>query len=376
MISGVIVAMASGRTGAVAPEKKGFGNMSKKTVAVVFGGQSSEHEVSCISATTIIKNIDTQKYEICLIGITKDGRWLKVDSVEDIESGAWENGNISALISPDAAHQCILYIDGEQVTQQKIDVIFPALHGLYGEDGTIQGVFEMSHIPYVGCGVLASAVSMDKLYTKLIVDKLHIRQAAYVAVLKRDMADMDAVVAKVEKTLSYPVFVKPSNAGSSQGVSKAHDRAELIRALELAVQHDRKILVEETIIGREIECAVLGGKEVKASGVGEILAAADFYDYEAKYNNPESKTVISPELPDGCEEKIRKAAVEIFQAVDGFGCSRVDFFLEKETNDVVFNEINTLPGFTGISMYPMLWREAGIETPQLVDRLLELAFER
>jgi len=292
--------------------------MSKKTVAVVFGGQSSEHEVSCVSATTIIKNMNTDKYEIKLIGITKDGRWLKVDSVSDIESGAWREGTVSAVISPDTAHQCILYVDGEQVTMQKVDIIFPALHGLYGEDGTIQGVFEMSHIPYVGCGVLASAVSMDKLYTKIIVDTLHIRQAEYVAVLKNDLTDMGSTVKRVEEKLSYPVFVKPSNAGSSQGVSKAHDREELVAALELAIKHDRKILVEETIVGREIECAVLGGNEIQASGVGEILAAADFYDYEAKYNNPESKTVISPELPEGVEEKIRQSAIEIFRAVDGF----------------------------------------------------------
>lgn len=350
--------------------------MSKKTVAVVFGGQSSEHEVSCVSATTIIKNMNTDKYEIKMIGITKDGRWLKVDTVSDIETGAWRESTVSAVISPDTAHQCILYLDGEQVTMQKVDLIFPALHGLYGEDGTIQGVFEMSHIPYVGCGVLASAVAMDKLYTKMIVDTLHIRQAAYVPVLKRDLKDMDATVKRVEDTLSYPVFVKPSNAGSSQGVSKAHDRKELVAALELAIKHDRKILVEETIVGREIECAVLGGDKLQASGVGEILAAADFYDYEAKYNNPESKTVISPELPEGVEEKIRKFAKEIFRAVDGFGCARVDFFLKTDTNEVVFNEINTLPGFTGISMYPMLWKAAGIDTPDLVEQLLELAFQR
>lgn len=350
--------------------------MSKKTVAVVFGGQSSEHEVSCVSATTIIKNMNTDKYEIKMIGITKDGRWLKVDSVSDIESGVWREGTVSAVISPDTAHQCILYVDGEQVTMQKVDLIFPALHGLYGEDGTIQGVFEMSHIPYVGCGVLASAVSMDKLYTKIIVDTLHIRQAEYVPVFENDLIDMSSTIKRVEEKLSYPVFVKPSNAGSSQGVSKAHDRDELVAALELAIKHDRKILVEETIVGREIECAVLGGNEIQASGVGEILAAADFYDYEAKYNNPESKTVISPELPEGVEEKIRQSAIEIFRAVDGFGCARVDFFLKKDTNEVVFNEINTLPGFTSISMYPMLWKATGIDTPELVDKLMELAFQR
>ena len=350
--------------------------MEKKNVAVVFGGKSSEHEVSCISATTIIKNIDNNKYNITLIGITKEGRWLKVNTVEDITSGAWRDSKVTAIVSPDAAQQSVIFMDGDNVSSQKIDVIFPALHGLYGEDGTIQGLFELAHIPYVGCGVLASAVSMDKLYTKIIVDTLHIRQAKYVAVLKKDLEDMEQTVARVEAKLSYPVFVKPSNAGSSQGVSKAKDRDGLVKALELAVQHDRKILVEETIIGREIECAVLGSDNVKASGVGEIVAAADFYDYEAKYNNPESKTVISPELPEGVEEKIRKAAVDIFTAVDGFGLSRVDFFLEKDTNEVVFNEINTLPGFTGISMYPMLWRAAGIDTPELVDELLEMATKR
>lgn len=350
--------------------------MSKKTVAVVFGGQSSEHEVSCVSATTIIKNINTEKYEVVMIGITKDGRWLQVKDVADIESGAWRESKVTAIISPDSAEQSILYIEGNTLTQKKIDVVFPALHGLYGEDGTIQGIFELAKIPYVGCGVLASAVSMDKLYTKIIVDTLHIRQAAYVPVLKKDLEDMENVLSKVEAKLSYPVFVKPSNAGSSQGVSKAHDRQELKKALELAVQHDRKILVEETIIGREIECAVLGGKEVKASGVGEILAAADFYDYEAKYNNPESRTIISPELPEGVEEKIREAAKSIFIAVDGAGLSRVDFFVEKDTNEVVFNEINTLPGFTSISMYPMLWAAAGIDTKKLVDTLIETAYMR
>ena len=350
--------------------------MSKKNVAVIFGGQSSEHEVSCVSATTIIQNIDKQKYDVIMIGITKEGKWVKVDSVEEIQDGSWRESKVSALISPDATQKSVIFFDGDNTTSLKLDVVFPALHGLYGEDGTIQGIFELAHIPYVGCGVLASAVSMDKLYTKIIVDTLHVRQAAYVPVLKKDFEDMNGIIARVEQKLSYPVFVKPSNAGSSQGVSKAHDRQELEVALKLALQHDRKILVEETIIGREIECAVLGGKETKASGVGEILAAADFYDYEAKYNNPESKTVISPELPEGAEEQIRKAAVDIFTAVDGFGLSRVDFFLEKDTNEVVFNEINTLPGFTGISMYPMLWEKAGISTPELIQQLLDLACER
>ncbi len=350
--------------------------MTKKTVAVLFGGQSSEHEVSCVSATTIISNINQEVYNTLLIGITKEGKWIKVNNVEDIVSGAWRKGTTTAVISPDATQKGVLLISKDNVTIEKVDVIFPALHGLYGEDGTVQGLISLSGIPYVGCGVLASAVSMDKLYTKIIVDTLNIRQAQYVPVLKHDLENMDGVIERIEAKLSYPVFVKPSNAGSSQGVSKANNKQELVDALTLAIKHDRKILVEETIIGREIECAVLGGNSPKASGVGEILAAADFYDYDAKYNNAESKTVISPDLPDGVVEQVKDMAVQIFRAVDGFGLSRVDFFLEKGTNQVVFNEINTLPGFTSISMYPMLWEAKGIGKMQLVEKLIQSAFTR
>lgn len=350
--------------------------MTKKTVAVLFGGQSSEHEVSCVSATTIISNINQEVYNTLLIGITKEGKWIKVNNVEDIVSGAWRKGTTTAVISPDATQKGVLLISKDNVTIEKVDVIFPALHGLYGEDGTVQGLISLSGIPYVGCGVLASAVSMDKLYTKIIVDTLNIRQAQYVPVLKHDLENMDGVIKRIEAKLTYPVFVKPSNAGSSQGVSKANNKQELVDALMLAIKHDRKILVEETIIGREIECAVLGGNSPKASGVGEILAAADFYDYDAKYNNAESKTVISPNLPDGVVEQVKDMAVQIFRAVDGFGLSRVDFFLEKGTNQVVFNEINTLPGFTSISMYPMLWEAKGIGKMQLVEKLIQSAFTR
>lgn len=350
--------------------------MSKKRIAVLFGGQSSEHEVSCISATTVISNIDEELYDILMIGITKEGHWLKVDTIQDITSGAWRDGKVTAILSPDAGQKGVLLIEDGKVTNVEVDVVFPVLHGLYGEDGTVQGVLELAKIPYVGCGVLASAVSMDKVYTKVIVDALGIRQADYVVVSKRELQNMESAVDKVEKKLAYPVFVKPSNAGSSQGVSKAHDREELEKALLLAVKHDRKILVEETIIGREIECAVLATDDVRASGVGEILAAADFYDYEAKYNNPESKTIIGPELPEGAEEKVREAAVQIFRAVDGFSLARVDFFLQKDTDEVIFNEINTLPGFTSISMYPMLWEAKGIGKKELVEKLIETAYQR
>lgn len=350
--------------------------MDKKTVAVIFGGCSSEHEVSCRSAVTIITNINRDRYDTVCIGITKDGRWIKVNSIDEITSGAWVDLKTKAIISPDTEHKGILVIEEGNIKVIKIDVIFPVLHGMNGEDGTVQGLFTLANIPYVGCGVLASAIAMDKLYTKIIVDTLGVRQAKYVRVYRSDLEDMQPIVKEVEETLGYPVFIKPSNAGSSQGVSKATNREELERGLHLASKHDRKILVEEMIIGREIECAVLGSNDIRASGVGEIVSAAEFYDYDAKYNDPGSETVISPKLPNGVEEKIRDAAVKIFKAVDGFGLSRVDFFVEKDTNEVVFNEINTLPGFTSISMYPMLWNAKGIGKQNLIDKLIQSAFLR
>lgn len=347
-----------------------------KNIAVVFGGRSSEHEVSCVSATTVIKNINRDEYNIYLIGITKEGKWLLVPGIEAIENGSWVNSKVGAVISPDASEHGILITENGKISHQYIDVVFPVLHGLWGEDGTIQGLLELSGIPYVGCGVVASAVSMDKFYTKIIVDTLNIRQAAYVPVLAKQLKNMDEVVKRVEDNFSYPVFVKPSNAGSSQGVSKAHNRDELEKALILAAEHDHKILVEETIEGREIECGVLSENGITASGVGEVVAADEFYSYDAKYNNSESRTVINPDMPDEKVQEIRRAACEIFRAVDGFGLARVDFFLEKGTDEVVFNELNTLPGFTSISMYPMLFKAAGIDTPELVEKLINLSFVR
>lgn len=351
--------------------------MDKKlTVAAIFGGQSSEHEISCMSAVNVISAMDKEKYNVLIIGITQEGRWTLVPDVAAIKNDTWKNGTTQALISPDATQRAMVLIDGDQVRKVPVDVIFPILHGMYGEDGTVQGLFELAKIPYVGCGVLASAVSMDKVYTKIIVDTLGIRQADYVVINHLDMKDMDACVKKVEAKLSYPVFVKPSKAGSSKGVNKAVDAVSLKAALEEAIKHDIRILVEETIIGREIECAVLGGYEPKASGVGEILAADTFYSFEAKYYNEESRTDLRPVFPEGVLEEVRDDAVRIFQTVDGYGLARVDFFLEKDTNAVIFNEINTLPGFTGISMYPMLWEDQGVEKSQLIDRLIAQAFER
>ncbi|MCD8077168.1 MAG: D-alanine--D-alanine ligase [Lachnospiraceae bacterium] len=351
--------------------------MEKKTVVVLFGGQSSEHEVSCVSVRTVIAKIDRSRYDVLLIGITKEGRWLYVEDEKSIVSGDWQKSSVGAILSPDASMGGVLLLDGERVTLRKADVVFPVLHGLYGEDGTIQGILELAGIPYVGCGVLSSAVSMDKLTTKRLVEPLGIVQARYVPVLRQELADMEAVTARVEESLAYPVFVKPSNAGSSRGVSKARSRKELAQALRVAAAEDGRILVEETIVGRELECAVLQDADgTRASGVGEILAAAEFYDYDAKYNNADSRTVLSPELPAGKEEEIRRAAEDIFRAVDGRGLARVDFFLENGTNRVVFNEINTLPGFTSISMYPMLWEERGVPEEELVEKLIQSAYAR
>ena len=349
----------------------------KKNVVVIFGGRSSEHEVSCISGATVIEKIDKEKYDVMIVGITKDGKWLLVDSVDSIRDGSWRKSRTRAVISPDTESVLIESLEGGMENKVKVDVVFPVLHGLYGEDGTIQGLLEMARIPFVGCGHLSSAVTMDKFFTKVIADSVNVSQASYVPVRSFELKDMDKVVAKIEAEKEYPVFIKPSNAGSSVGITKAHNREELIEGLRLAKKHDRKILVEETINGREIECAVFGyGNGAFATGVGEIVAAAEFYDYDAKYNNAASKTVIDPEIPAEKVEEIREAAVKIYRACDCFGMARVDFFLERGTDRVVFNEINAIPGHTSISMYPMLMERAGHPMSEYINELIEMAYER
>ena len=352
-----------------------------RTIAVIFGGESSEHEVSCKSVLNVAKNIDEDRFDILYIGITKDGRWLYVDDISQIEDGTWTESDVSAELSPDAGKQCVIVTtpDGD-VEDIAVDVAWPCLHGKYGEDGTIQGLLEMAHIPYVGCGVLASAVGMDKFFTKVIVDSIGIGQAAFAGVRAKELdteEGLQEAVARVEEKIAYPVFVKPSRAGSSCGASKAADREALIEAMKNAAMIDDKILCEEYIKGREVECAVLGGgrHETVATGIGEILAAADFYDYDAKYNNPDSRTVTDPDVDPAIVEEIRDKAVRIFNALDGYGLSRVDFFI-REDGTVIFNEINTMPGFTAISMYPMLWEARGMSKKDLVARQIELAFER
>ena len=352
--------------------------LNKLTVAVIFGGQSSEHEVSRVSASTIISNLDTEKYYVIPVGITKAGKWMIYNGpVENIKNGEWEKFGTPAVLSPDASQKGLLKTVGGKVKLIPIDLAFPVLHGKYGEDGTIQGLFELAQIPYVGNGVLSSCVSMDKAFTKIIAKNAKIPQAKYVEIHADDLKRIKTVASKIEKKLRYPCFVKPANAGSSVGITKAHNKEELIEGLKNASVHDSKIVVEKGIIGREIECAVLGNRgNVEASCVGEIFSAAEFYDYDAKYNNSDSKTVVPADISAEKQDEIRKMAIKVFNAVDGSGLARVDFFIENETENVIFNELNTLPGFTPISMYSMLWAACGKSTSELIDNLIDLALER
>lgn len=344
----------------------------------MFGGQSSEHDISKMSASTIISSMNQDKYFVMPVYITRDGRWMLYDGpVENIKNGSWEKYATSAILSPDTEHKGLLRIVGDKVKKIAIDVVFPVLHGKGGEDGTIQGLLELAKLPYVGCGVLASSVSMNKAFTKIVVDTIGVEQARHIVMHKFNLEDkLEQYMDMAESKCGYPMFVKPANAGSSVGVSKAENREELKKSIALAFEEDSTIIIEETIVGRELECAVMGNDEVKASAVGEILAAADFYDFEAKYVNKESKTVVPASIDKEKSEEIRQKAIKIFKALDGKGLSRVDFFLEEGTGRVVFNEINTLPGFTAISMYPMLFNEAGMTTEEIVDKLIDLAFDR
>jgi D-alanine-D-alanine ligase len=361
-----------------------FFMVGKKRIAVIFGGQSSEHEVSRVSAQTVINSINRDKYDVVMVGITKDGRWLRYDGpVEKLGTGEWQMAAEAAaartvIIPKGNSARGIFTVSGAETDDERIDVVFPVLHGCNGEDGTIQGLFELAGIPYVGCGVLSSSVGMDKAYSKVIFEKEGIPQGKYLVFNRKQIRnDTESVIKQVEEALTYPCFVKPSNAGSSVGVSKAHDKAKLIGALELAAKYDRRILVEEFINGREVECAVLGNDEAVASTVGEVVSCKEFYDYEAKYSSESTSTVTIPaDLPDETIQLIREYAVKAFKALDCSGLSRVDFFVHKETGKVYINEINTLPGFTSISMYPMLWEASGIPCSELTDRLICLAEQR
>lgn len=352
--------------------------MCKLKLGVIFGGKSSEHDVSITSGTSVIKNLDKEKYEIFPIYIDKNGNWYEytkeVSKIDVIDVG-------NEIEEKSLIQNIIEYL-------KKCDVVFPVLHGLYGEDGTIQGFLEILGKPYVGCDVLSSSVSMDKVYTKIIFDKANLEQAKYIYLKNIDekyvyvdkefnenMCDLHTISELIEKELGYPVYVKPSNSGSSVGIKKAHNQEEVIEAIKYAAKYDKKILVEEEIRGREVECAVLGNENVEASCIGEILSAEEFYSFDAKYKNSESRVIIPAEIPDEISEKIRRNAVKAFKAVDGKGLSRVDFFIENDTNRVIINEINTMPGFTQISMYPKLWEQMGLSYSKLLGKLIELALD-
>ncbi len=351
--------------------------MSKLKIGVIFGGMSTEHDVSVVSATSIIKNLDKEKYKIYPIYISKNGQWhLYAKPIHEIEVLT-----VGDIVQP------IEKIENELTYLKEMDIIFPALHGLYGEDGTIQGLLELLKKKYVGCRVLSSSVCMDKAYTKVILNAAQIPQAKYIYIkadkgnyryidqgFNEEINNIDQIIQKVENQLGYPVFVKPSNSGSSVGIQKAKNKEELKEAIKNAEKYDIKILIEEEILGREVECAVLGNEDVKATCIGEILPAEEFYTFDAKYKNAQSRVVIPANIEKQKQEEIKSLAIKAFKAVDGKGLSRVDFFIENETGKVIINEINTLPGFTQISMYPKLWEASGLNYTQLLDELIKIAY--
>lgn len=353
--------------------------MKKINVCILFGGISPEHEVSLRSAESVLNNIDKERYHIFPVGITKEGEWILFGGTDYsmLPKGTWQShpGNRRAAISP-VRGQGLLSFEGDTVVREHIDVVFPVLHGENGEDGAMQGLLQMAGIPYVGPHVGASAVAMDKTLTKLVADQAGVPQAAWQLVRRGELSNrMENTLDTLELRFRYPMFVKPAGTGSSVGVSKAADREALEKALLTAAKYDEKILVEEFIHGREIEVAVLGNGNPAASICGEIDSGVEFYDYDAKYVTSTSTAYIPARIPAEVEEEVREAAVRVYQAIGCQGLSRVDFFVTFEENKVVFNEINTIPGFTSISMYPKLFEASGIPYPKLIDHLIGLALE-
>ena len=351
--------------------------MEKLNVCVIFGGASSEHEVSLVSATTVLSNLDKDKYNVHMIGITKDGMWRYYDgAISDIVNFDNDSEKYNqAIISPDRTDKGILVLKDGGVESIKIDVAIPAMHGRNGEDGTIQGLFELAGIPYVGPGVIGSAICMDKCVAKIMFREAGIPQAAWVEVRADKNGAYDkSKLNEIEEKLGYPCFVKPSNAGSSVGISKAANRAELEAGLEAAFIHDVKVLVEEAVNAREVESAVMGNENpICAPILGEIVSGAEFYDYDDKYKNGVSQLLMPAPISEEMTEQIRNYAVAAYKICECKGLSRVDFFVDKETNEIKLNEINTLPGFTSISMYPKLWVNSGMEIPELINKLIEYA---
>ncbi len=351
----------------------------KLRVGVVFGGRSGEHEVSLVSATSVIRALDKEKYDVVPIGITPEGRWISSDhALGLLKAKAGLEHEPERVLAPEPSRQALMTPDTGGGPSLPLDVVFPVLHGTFGEDGTVQGLLELANIPYVGAGVLGSAVGMDKIVQKQILQREGFPLAKYCAFASSECRRVPGgVLARIERQLRYPLFVKPANTGSSVGISKAHNRKELKAAIALACQYDRRIIVEQGIVrAREIECAVLGNDAPVASVLGEIIPSNEFYDYEAKYVDGKSRAVIPAPLPRTLATKIRAMAIQAFRAIDCAGMARVDFFLGRTSRRVILNELNTIPGFTSISMYPKLWEATGMSYPALLDRLIELALER
>ncbi len=346
--------------------------MSKINLCVIFGGASSEHEVSLLSAASVLRNLDLTKYTIHKIVISKEGGWFYYTGTAEEMSklndpSAWTFDR--AIISPDRDEKSILRFTDAGVEKYPIDVVFPVLHGKNGEDGTIQGLFELAGIPYIGSKVIGSAVCMDKCMAKAMFERAGIPQANWVEIKRGEDK-----ISEIEETLGYPCFVKPANAGSSMGITKAHDREELLEGIRTAFLHDEKLLVEEMMYGTEVECSVMGNLNPESAPVlGEIAPAAEFYDYDAKYNNANSILTIPAKLDSSLVEKVRTYAVAAYRACECRGLSRVDFFVNKETDSIHLNEINTLPGFTSISMYAKLWEASGLSYGALVDKVIGYA---
>jgi D-alanine-D-alanine ligase len=357
--------------------------MKKLRVAVLFGGRSGEHDVSLMSARSVLAALDPEKYEVTQIGITLDGEWLHGENtLESFTSGRF-NELDRAILPGDPSHSNIYQLQstnyGEAINKlSEIDVFFPALHGPFCEDGSLQGLLEMADVAYVGAGVAGSSVGMDKGIFKDVMRANNIPIVESVLVLRGDIENnMDNVIAQIEKMGAYPFFAKPANLGSSVGISKCNSRSDLAEGLMEAARYDRRIVVEKGVGNvREVEVSVLGNEDPQTSVCGEVLPSREFYSYESKYVDGTSGLIIPSQLPDEVTEKIREYAVRAYKAIDCAGMARADFFVESGTNKIYLNELNTLPGFTSISMYPKLWQASGLSYPQLVDRLIELALAR
>ena len=352
--------------------------MAKTKVCVIFGGMSNEHEVSLMSTKSVIDNIPTDKYDVVKVGITKKGRWLFFPgSTDEIISDVWHEhpDNVPCMISPDRTTKGLIKMDGKDISIEKIDVVLPVMHGKNGEDGTLQGLLELSGIPYCGCGVLASALCMDKVHANMAFDRAGIPHSKWDFMMDWEIDNFEQVADKMEKQFGYPIFVKPANSGSSVGISRAENRQQLKDAVISALAHDNKVVFEEFIVGQEVECAVFGNcPNLIASEIGEIGASAVFYDYDDKYKNGTSKTYIPANLSAETREEIQRLAKKAYTVMGCKGLSRVDFFVTRDGR-ILLNEINTLPGFTHISMYPQLMQYTGMSYAQLVDGIIKLGLE-